>query len=1724
MKRILSLLLVFALSVGFLSGAASAAAPRPETRLSAAAQSAAHSGSADETVRVIVTLEGEPAARTAEQTRSAASRRIALQHAALRGRLAAAGVACTLDFDYSVLLNGMALTLARGDLEKLAAQPGVRSVHVANRYAPPETVLMESANQMTDATLLHREGVLGSGTVIAVLDTGVSAGHEAFGVYGEMLDAPKLSRTDAEGRIERLERGVFLSQKIPFAYDYADLDNDASDDAAGESAGHGTHVAGIAAGYAEGEDGSVRFRGAAPDAQLLVMKIFSSYEDGGTDSAIYFKALEDAYALGADIVNLSLGAPNGFSYDPELENEVCGDLFDTLRENGVLVTAAAGNHGSMADHASNRAQNGFVSADYADYGVLASPASYGRNLAVASAENTRILSRALSAEGRDIRFWESAGQFYESFRPAGTAEYVVIPGFGRSADYAGLSARGRIALVARGEISFAEKLACAENAGAAALLVYNNEPGELYMALSDAQIPAAAISQADGEYLVSLAEAEEEPIPVPDAGESQEDLSFFYPVTRQDELIPGQYLIVSEHAGLAFNPAAANLNASGNWLEVPGFRKGIPAEGRVLSAALDYEENTLRSDKMLNCSGTADEVLLTDETAENLQIMIRANGTADIRCRGCGFRYNEAEEVFRFYRPGSPLLEDAQAAVSLYRRGPARSDPSLVGALSFPDRFISDANVYGGELSGFSSMGVTPELELKPSLTAVGGSVCSAAGGTTDGYTVLSGTSMAAPDAAGALACLLQSLAETRPELAAPERADLAEALLESTARVLTDSEGQIVSPRKQGAGLISLKTAAEAEACILTPVLSLGDDPDGRFTLKFRLRSLSDQTQRYNLKLIALRDATLPMYIIGNYEDEYDDEEIVAYFIKMNSVDVSRQVAVQGPDSVVLPAGEELEVELTLQADETLLETMREELDNGGFLEGYLALNKASERCDGGDSCPGKRFTDMPRPGSWSHTGIDFVLRNGLFSGTSATTFSPKGTMDRAMTVTVLYAMAGHPAVVSDSPFEDVPAGKYYTKAVTWAAENNIVSGYDDGHFMPKENITREQLAVILMRFAEYMGLDTGARAPLEDYPDVGRVHGWAMKAMSWAVAVGVLSGSSSNGQTILDPRANATREQVATILMRFVTRCLTPSNPAGELHVSFTAFVGSWDSAPVLEPHDWREVMDLDREIHEDAPYGGDETYAELGYTYLDAISGFDVNTDVNKAWLGMEADLDVGSFCGNYLGANPGGYTAYDADRSSLSHFSAFDTVFMEPMLLRNARHLIMTVVNPETGELYAVDDAKYLSKALWDPELECWRPAGSFRWDGADLDGEPVPDGTRVEIRFYASLAWGADELGAIAYEDLLEQGEAWLAWHFDLTVDDTAPVVDALGYDPQAKTLSFRLSDTRYLAKASLCPRFPLPAPGEETAIWSALYADEAPGQGHSLSVEAVEPGEYVLSVSDYAGNETTVLLSLGSGSRLCALHLICPEGCEPAGCDACYVSPGASVTLPGLAGKPREGDFYGWIAEPLEGSWSWDQLTEAAMDEEVHRPGDSAEIWDETWLYALLRTPAAYSDPAELITQTLEPAGDYSGPAAFGGYDRDAMAGLRLLDDNGRAWDSGAEDVLICQDPNPATLFRLTACEGGYTVCGAEGRYLALDGDALCFVEPEEAGVWQIVYDETMELFRVFSADSAEQYTLVYDVLKGLFRVVPAEQVDAELRWLTLYRPAVLDWSYFTAE
>ena len=193
-----------------------------------------------------------------------------------------------------------------------------------------------------------------------------------------------------------------------------------------------------------------------------------------------------------------------------------------------------------------------------------------------------------------------------------------------------------------------------------------------------------------------------------------------------------------------------------------------------------------------------------------------------------------------------------------------------------------------------------------------------------------------------------------------------------------------------------------------------------------------------------------------------------------------------------------------------------------------------AGWRVDENPNTGANPFTDVSEK-DWFYGDVMFVYENGLMLGTSKTLFSPHGTATRGMMATILWRMEGSPAPKGKNSFTDVEAGKWYADAITWTAENGIFAGYGKDKFGPDDPITREQLAAIFYRYADYKGYDLTVKGNLDKFKDADKITDYAETAMGWAVGSGLVKGKSGN---LLDPQGTATRAEIAAMLHRFIEK----------------------------------------------------------------------------------------------------------------------------------------------------------------------------------------------------------------------------------------------------------------------------------------------------------------------------------------------------------------------------------------------------------------------------------------------------------------------------------------------------------------------------------------------------------------------------------------------------------
>ena len=693
---------------------------------------------------------------------------------------------------YTTVENGFAAVVPYGKLEEIRQLPGVAAAYAA----PVFKVAPDMPTTMTElGGLENTSGYQGEGMVIAIVDSGLEISHPLF---TQAPTTPALTQTDIENvlarkslKAEEKKPGITASQvyktaKVPFAFDYADNDLDVAPNGAGD---HGTHVAGIAAANAGVVADVV---GVAPQAQILAMKVFSSSGSNGATWADILAAADDAVALGADVINMSLGSTCGFS-TPEGEKGVT-EVLNNIAESGVMLSISAGNEYSAA--LGTRIGKGHALTQNPDYGTVASPSSYSQPLSIASVEKAdSIDSCYLTVGERKVSFndtvedktVENVKDDSPSFRSleGKELEYVVVPNAGETKDYNGLSVEGKIALVSRGSVEYNAKKNAAKEAGAIGILVYNNEPGMLYMQLDNYDLPSAFISQADGKALAAVAEG-------------------------------NRKLTVSDSYGKVDNPTS-------------------------------------------------------------------------------------------------------------------------------------------GEMSDFSSWGVTPELTLKPDLTAPGGNIKSATTG--GGYTTKSGTSMSAPFVSGAMALVKQYVEQKNYAFTETNKANLVSNLLMSTADLVMAGTAPY-SPRKQGAGSVNIAAATSTKAYLTAvgggrPKVELGDDAQktGKYEVKFEVHNLTNEELTYT---------------VGGYI-QTDAQEVTKQIKGQDVHQVTELPYLLGKidEKIVTVAGGETE---TVSVSVSLTQANNEYLnrfENGTYIEGFVTLTPRS------DTQPTLSIPYMGFYGDWTQAPI---------------------------------------------------------------------------------------------------------------------------------------------------------------------------------------------------------------------------------------------------------------------------------------------------------------------------------------------------------------------------------------------------------------------------------------------------------------------------------------------------------------------------------------------------------------------------------------------------------------------------------------------------------------------------------------------------------------------------------------------------------------------------------
>ena len=498
---------------------------------------------ASQTVRVSIVLEDKPTVQSGYATMNITKNPDAMAYDAqllARQELMAETISREvlkgqkLDVVWNLTLVGNVISanVPRNRICAIAALPGVLAVVEEQQYEPMTAEnsaepMSHASGVMTGAHTVWSNGYTGAGSRVAIIDTGTDTDHQSFdnGAYLyalslcaqeanmdldpylaslDLLDTAELSKII--GRLNIGEKAnvtaddLYLNEKLPFAYNYVDGDFDVTHDRDGQGE-HGSHVAGIAAanrfiptekGYVDAVE-AVYAAGAAPDAQLITMKVFGKM--GGAYESDYMAAIEDAIVLGCDAVNLSLGSANAGS----AFNDIYASFLEYLEQTDTVVVMSAGNSGHWAKNAWS---GGYLYNDGASFDTVGMPGSYTNSLAVASVDNQGAVGGYFTVAGQKIVYTEYSGFGNRSLSSLDTTadgsgmdyELIFLDGYGTEEEYAGLDVTGKIVFCARGEISFAQKANNAASRGAAAVVICNSAESDLYLDLSGYGYSAPVVS------------------------------------------------------------------------------------------------------------------------------------------------------------------------------------------------------------------------------------------------------------------------------------------------------------------------------------------------------------------------------------------------------------------------------------------------------------------------------------------------------------------------------------------------------------------------------------------------------------------------------------------------------------------------------------------------------------------------------------------------------------------------------------------------------------------------------------------------------------------------------------------------------------------------------------------------------------------------------------------------------------------------------------------------------------------------------------------------------------------------------------------------------------------------------------------------------------------------------------------------------------------------------
>lgn len=1040
----------------------------------------------------------------------------------------------TLLCRYESLFSGAAVEAEARELATLRNLPGVAGVGLAQRYEcasssqSKDSISPEEGLKLMNGDNLWEQGYTGDGTVIAVLDSGLNTSHEAF-ADASLMESPALSREDVAAFSQKGgSKGRYVSQRIPFAYDYYSRDDDVS-----TTNNHGTHVTALAAGYVKDRAGHVTFRGAAPAAQILSMKIFPNGSGGGTDDTIILRALEDAWNLGADVVNLSVGTGAGFSGSDTMNGIYC-QAFAQMAQSGVIICCAAGN--SAANVQAKTWGQPLPAGSYTDYSSVCSPGSFYGALAIAAAARTEDGTAAIAdysawGPGSGLHLTPALTAFGGPVTSAGAAssqQYRSDEGTSMASPYAAGSCAVLLqSLREQGFTDRQEAAALAQGllASRARLLTENNLP------LSPRRQGAGFIDLADaasGTLTVMN--------PLIELGESSEG-DFSLPVTLRN--LSSQPLTVSLEVQALTDDYEERDGAWYSLMTPRDITSGVSVTGprSVTLSARGETTVTLRLTVSDPLRRELAEVYPNGFYVEGYVTASGGSQTAHGAFLGYCGAWNDAPVLepldFRslqntaFYLAGEQSLSEERMPLPEDMDGCLEALGANLGVnLAFLAE-ESGALPEDGALLGFNGHAYSLYDSRRNAISIVDGE-------------------------AGGVLCLnlytLRNAGGVVMVISDPETGEIydtgEELLLEKSGKS-SFSPDIVPSAVFAWDGTDARGKTLPAGTLVQVDVYAwLDTDEDLQAAYRANVRRQSPEFYRWLLEdtYDSRRALSFPLVVDGALPAAEASMSGNTLTVTIRDDQFTAYAAVRDGSGKLLAenaffpeeAGEPctLTVDLSggalpetvyIQAEDYAANIAAYELDVEALAAGRTAVPIR---------CAAALLKDVPS-GAWYHQAVDYVLDKDIMDPNKNRAFQPDASASRWEIISALHRACGSPASklsVDDLPFHDVSRRAKYAPALCWAYEQGLVSGREDGAFYGTAGVTRQELAVMLYRYAKPSGTAGGR---LASFPDGNSAADWARDALSWAVGAGLLQGGADG---YLNPNNGVTRAETAQILMRLI------------------------------------------------------------------------------------------------------------------------------------------------------------------------------------------------------------------------------------------------------------------------------------------------------------------------------------------------------------------------------------------------------------------------------------------------------------------------------------------------------------------------------------------------------------------------------------------------------------